>query len=129
MQRRTGTLYPQFAGRPASRALSSGSMAVWPIRNQLLSANRKHVHLRSADDEAEVLKETTDLVFKITLDLDEQGPARQQGLDCMAIEGLHTDLLIPAALHDACDPRGVVTLALVNLHFSGLPSHAGHQCR
>ena len=38
---------------------------------QLRSADGKYIHLRSADNEPEILEEATDLILKISLDLDE----------------------------------------------------------
>src|SRR4029077_9934476 len=77
----------------------------------------KHVHLCPADDEPEVLEEPADLVLDISLDLDEQCSADEEGFDRVTIEIFDANLLVPSTLHDACDAHGVVAVALVDLHF------------
>src|SRR5262245_47323314 len=47
------------------------------IFDQSLSAHCEDIELGAADDETEVLKQATDLVLEITLDFDQQCPARQ----------------------------------------------------
>jgi hypothetical protein len=58
-----------------------------------------------------------DLVLEITLDLDQQRPARQQRPNRVAIEVLDAHLLKPAGLHDAGDPGSIIAVALIDLHF------------
>ena len=48
--------------------------------DQLLSAHGEDIKLGATDDETKVLEQATDLVLEITLDLDQQRPARQQRL-------------------------------------------------
>src|SRR5439155_22544422 len=50
------------------------------------------------------------------LDLDQQGPARQQRPNRMAIEVLDAHLLEPAGLHDAGDAGSIVAVTLIDLH-------------
>jgi hypothetical protein len=45
------------------------------------------------------------MVLEIALDLDQQGSAGQQGLDCVTIEILDANFLEPTGLHDAGDPH------------------------
>ena len=92
-------------------ATSSGRFSINPS-----ARTAKTLKLGGADDETEVLKQATDLVLEITLDLDQQRPARQQPLDRMAVEILDAHLLEPAGLHDASYAGGIVAVALVNLH-------------
>jgi hypothetical protein len=88
----------------------------WPILGQLRGTHGKHVHLCPADDEPEVLEEPADLVLEISLDLNEQRSADEEGFDRVTIEIFDADLLVPSTLHDACDAHGVVAVALVDLH-------------
>jgi len=53
-------------------ATSSGRFSINPS-----ARTAKTLKLGGADDETEVLKQATDLVLEITLDLDQQRPARQ----------------------------------------------------
>src|SRR5690242_6123542 len=69
-----------------------------------------------ADDKTKVLEQTTELVLKIALDLDQQRPAREQCLDSVAIKVLDVHFLEPAGLHDACDASRIVAVVLVDLH-------------
>jgi hypothetical protein len=64
-----------------------------------------------------VFEKAADLVLEITLDLDQQRPARQQRPDRVAIDILDAHLLKPAGLHDAGDPRSIIAIALIDLHF------------
>ena len=89
----------------------------WPILGQLRGTQGKHVHLCPADDEPEVLEKPADLVLEISLDLNEQRSADEEGFDRVTIEIFDADLLVPTTLHDACDAHGVVAVALVDLHF------------
>ena len=61
-------------------------------------------------------EEPADLILNIPLDLDKQSSADKQGFDRMTVEIFDADFLVPAALHDACDAHGVVTITLVDLH-------------
>ena len=110
-----------------SRVLSSGiTAAASSGRSWIKSAARaaKHVHLCSANNKPEVLEKPTDLVLKISLDLDEQGSADEKGLDRVAVEVFDAHLLVPSALHDPGDAHGVVAVALVDLQLQsslGMP--------
>ena len=84
--------------------------------DQLLGSHGKDIELGAADDETEVLEKAADLVLEITLDLDQQCPARQQRSDRVAVEVLDAHLLEPAGLHDAGDPDSIIAVALVDLH-------------
>jgi Major Facilitator Superfamily len=86
------------------------------IFDQPLGPHGEDIELGAADDETEVLKQTTDLVLEITLDLDQQRPARQQRPDRVAVEILNADLLEPARLHDAGDTSCIIAVAFVYLH-------------
>src|SRR5215831_5685215 len=46
------------------------------IRDQFLGSHGKYIELGSADHETDVLEQLADLVLEITLDLDQQCPAR-----------------------------------------------------
>ena len=56
------------------------------------------------------------MVLEIALDLDQQGSARQQGLDRMTIETLDANFLEPTGLHDAGDAGRIVAVTLIDLH-------------
>src|SRR6516165_5894931 len=71
------------------------------ILDQFLGSHGKDIELGTADHEADVLEQAADLVLEITLDLDQQRPARQQRPNRVAIEVLDAHLLKPAGLHDA----------------------------
>ena len=60
------------------------------------------------------------MVLKIALDLDQQRPACQQGLDRMTIEILDANLLEPTSLHDAGDAGRIVAITLIDLNRPGL---------
>jgi hypothetical protein len=81
------------------------------ILNQLLGSHGEDVELGAPDDETKVFEEATDLVLEITLDLDQQRPARQERPDRVAIEILDAHLLEPAGLHDAGDPSRIIAVA------------------
>src|SRR5437660_7452492 len=83
---------------------------------QFLGSHGKDIELGTADHETDVLEQATDLVLEITLDLDQQGPARQQRPNRMAIEVLDAHLLEPAGLHDAGDAGSIVAVTLIDLH-------------
>src|SRR5436190_633167 len=86
------------------------------ILDQFLGSHGKDIELGTADHETDVLEQATDLVLEITLDLDQQGPARQQRPNRMAIEVLDAHLLEPAGLHDAGDTGRIVAVTLIDLH-------------
>src|SRR5262245_20534025 len=86
------------------------------ILDQFLGSHGKDIELGTADHEADVLEEATDLVLEVSLDLHQQRPARQQRFDGMIIEVLDADLLKPAGLHDAGDAGRVVAVTLIDLH-------------
>jgi hypothetical protein len=46
--------------------------------DQLLGSHGKDIELGTADDEAEVLQKAANMVLEITLDLDQQRPARKR---------------------------------------------------
>src|SRR6516165_97930 len=56
------------------------------IRDQFLGPHGKDVELGTTDHQTNVLEQATDLVLEITLDLDQQRPARQQRPNRVAIE-------------------------------------------
>jgi hypothetical protein len=56
--------------------------------SQFRCADGKYVHLRSANNEPEVLEEPADLVLQISLDLDEESSADEKGLDRVTVEEL-----------------------------------------
>src|SRR6266478_575631 len=62
------------------------------------------------------LEQAADLVLEITLDFDQQCPARQQRPNRVAIEVLDAHLLKPAGLHDAGDASRIVAVTLIDLH-------------
>ena len=62
------------------------------------------------------LRSPRNLVLDISLDLDEQCSADEEGFDRVTIEIFDANLLVPSTLHDACDAHGVVAVALVDLH-------------
>ena len=64
---------------------------------QLRGTHGKHVHLGPANDEPEVLEQSTDLVLNIPFDLDEQGSADEKGLDRVAVEVFDVHLLVRIA--------------------------------
>ena len=78
------------------RVAAYRSRELGTIFGQLRGAHGKYIHLGSADDEPEVLEEATDLVLKISLDLDEQRSADQKGLDRVTVEIFDAYLLVPA---------------------------------
>src|SRR3954451_17661128 len=84
--------------------------------DQLLGSHGEDIELRTADDETEVLEKAADMVLEITLDLDQQRPARQQRPNRMAVDILDMHLLEPTGLHDAGDPDSIIAVALVDLH-------------
>jgi hypothetical protein len=51
----------------------------------------------------EVLEKPTDLVLKISLDLDEGSSANQKSFDRVTVEVFDANLLVPSALHDASE--------------------------
>src|SRR5262245_60787560 len=85
------------------------------IFDQFLGSHGKDVELGTADNKAEVLEEAADLVLEITLNLDQQRPARQQRSDQVTIKVLDAYFLEPTGLHDPGDPSSVVAVALVDL--------------
>src|SRR5947209_19391727 len=86
------------------------------IRDQFLGPHGKDIELGSADHETDVLEQAADLVLEITLDFDQQCPARQQRPNRVAIEVLDAHLLKPAGLHDAGDASRIVAVTLIDLH-------------
>src|SRR5271170_5946865 len=72
-----------------------------PIFDQPLGSRGEDIELGATDDETKVLEQTADLVLEITLDLDQQCPARQQRSDRVAVEILDVHLLEPAGPGDA----------------------------
>ena len=86
------------------------------IRDQFLGPHGKDVELGTADHETNVLEQAADLVLKITLDLDQQRPARQQCPNRVVIEALDAHLLKSAGLHDAGDAGRIVAITLIDLH-------------
>src|SRR5262245_28204571 len=86
------------------------------ILDQFLGSHGKDIELGTADHKTEVLEHATDLILEITLELDQQRPARQQRPDRMAIKVLDAHLLEPAGLHNAGDPGGIIAVALIDLH-------------
>src|SRR6266516_2146048 len=92
------------------------------ILDQFLGSHGKDIELGTAD--TDVLEQATDLVLEITLDLDQQGPARQQRPNRMAIEVLDAHLLEPAGLHDAGDAGSIVAVTLIDLHLKHRPGMA-----
>src|SRR4029453_2596168 len=58
------------------------------IFDQFLGPHSKDIELGTADHETDVLEKAADLVLEITLDLDQQRPARQQRPNRVAIEVL-----------------------------------------
>src|SRR4030095_5987299 len=87
------------------------------ILDQLLGPHSKDIELGTADHETDVLEQATDLVLEITLDLDQQRPARQQRPNRVAIDMFDAHLLKPAGLHDAGDPGSIIAVVLIDLHF------------
>src|SRR5262245_64470425 len=71
---------------------------------------------RRADQQTEVLQVSTDLVLEIALHLDQKAAALQKRTRCMTIQPLDANLLVPTALHDPRDAKGVIAIALVDLH-------------
>src|ERR1700745_2427296 len=69
------------------------------ILDQCLGPHGKDIELGTADHETDVLEQAADLVLEITLDLDQQRPARQQRPNRVAGEALYAHLLKPAGLH------------------------------
>src|SRR5215467_12503176 len=102
----------------AVRAVSSGLTAAVRSGRSAISSLARAVKTERAvaDDETEVLEQGTDLVLKIAFDLNQQRPARQQRLDCVAIKVLDAHFLEPAGLHDTSDAGCIVAVALVDLH-------------
>src|SRR5512132_3865345 len=86
------------------------------ILDQFLGPHSKDIELGTADHETDVLEQAADLVLEITLDLDQQRPARQQRPNRVAIEVLDAHLLKPAGLHDAGDAGRIVAVTLIDLH-------------
>ena len=62
------------------------SHQIGTILDQLLGSHGEDIELGAADDKTEVLEKATDMILKITLDLDQQRPARQQCSDRMAVD-------------------------------------------
>jgi hypothetical protein len=83
---------------------------------QLFGPAVEEMAARFANDKTVVLEQATDLVLKITLDLDQLGPAVQDRPDLMTHHALDLDLLVPTTLHDPGQTHGVVTVALVEPH-------------
>src|SRR5215510_10387640 len=86
------------------------------VRDQFLGPHGKDIELGTADHETDVLEQAADLVLEITLDLDQQRPARQQRPNSVAIEVLDAHLLKPAGLHDAGNAGRIVAVTLIDLH-------------
>src|SRR5712675_975915 len=86
------------------------------VLDQFLGPHGKDIELGTADHETDVLEQAADLVLEITLDLDQQCPARQQRPNRVAIEVLDAHLLKPAGLHDAGDASRIVAITLIDLH-------------
>ena len=63
-----------------SNSGSDRSDQLGTILDQLLGSHGKDIELGTADDKTEVLEKATDLVLEVTLDLDQQRPARQERL-------------------------------------------------
>src|SRR5437773_383164 len=94
------------------------------ILDQFLGPHGKDIELGTADHKTEVLEEAADLVLEITLNLDQQRPARQQRPNRVAIEVLDAHLLEPAGLHDAGDAGSIVAVTLIDLHLKHRPGMA-----
>src|SRR6266496_4186942 len=94
------------------------------ILNQFLGPHGKDIELGTADHETDVLEQAADLVLEITLDFDQQRPARQQRSNRVAIEVLDAHLLKPAGLHDAGDAGRIVAVTLIDLHLEYRPGMA-----
>src|SRR6476620_2124530 len=86
------------------------------IRDQFLGPHSKDIELGTADHETDVLEQAAVLVLDVTLDLDQQRPARQQRPNRVAIGALDAHLLQPAGLHDTGDPASIIAVALIDLH-------------
>src|SRR5215471_1371517 len=56
------------------------------ILNQFLRSSREDIELGTANNEAEILEQATDLVLEIALDLDQQCSAHQQRFHQMAVD-------------------------------------------
>ena len=79
--------------------------------DQFLGSHGKDIELGSADDEAEILEKAADMVLEIALDLHQQGPARQQRSDRVAVDILDVHLLEPAV----CIMRAIPIASLRSL--------------
>src|SRR5262245_66614312 len=71
---------------------------------------------RHADQQTEVLQEPTDLVLEIALHLDQEGATLQKRTHRMTIQTPDANLLVPTALHDPRNTKGIIAIALVDLH-------------
>src|SRR5215831_10014077 len=91
------------------------------ILDQFLRPHGKDIELGTADYETDILEQAADLVLEITLDLDQQRPARQQRPNRVAIEVLDANLFKPAGLHDAGDAGRIVAVTLIDLHLEYRP--------
>src|SRR5260221_14553160 len=94
------------------------------ILDQFLGPQGKDIDLGTADHETDVLEQAADLVLEITLDLDQQRPARQQRPNRVAFEVLDAHLLKPTGLHDAGDAGSIVAVTLIDLHLKYRPGMA-----
>ncbi len=74
---------------------------------QLLDPAAEDSAARLADDQTEVFEQATDPVLEIALDLDQLGAAAQDRPDLMTRHALDLDLLVPTALHDPGQARGI----------------------
>src|SRR5262245_3357651 len=104
-------------GLPCLKQRADHRDQLWTILDQLLGPHSKNIELGTANHETDVLEQATDLVLEITLDLDQQRPARQQRPNRVAIDIFDAHLLKPAGLHDAGDPGSIIAVALIDLHF------------
>jgi hypothetical protein len=77
------------AWRTPARIEADNEAAAIAARDEVMAADDAH-------DETDVLEQAADLVLEITLDLDQQRPARQQRPNRVAIEVLDAHLLKPA---------------------------------
>ena len=83
--------------------------------DQIFDPAAEDIALGRADDQADILEQTADLVVDIALGLDQLGPAVEQRPHLMTGQALDLDLLVPTALHDPRQADGVVAVGLVDL--------------
>ena len=98
------------------------------IFDQPLGAHGEDIELGAADDETEVLKQATDLVLEIALDLDQQRPARQRCLDPWLSRSMtRTSLNQPVCMMRAMPAASLRSLLLICILSTALAWRASMQ--